>query len=99
MEDIYFLAYDNRTLETIIYRYDADMKKTNEVGKVAGYFHNCKIDSEKKYITGVCNFGVTEKFDNTESEFKLGIVRYSLEDGTLTLLRSEQQMYIGELKD
>ena len=29
MDDIYFLAYDSRTRETIIYRYDADMKKTN----------------------------------------------------------------------
>ena len=24
MDDIYFLAYDSRTRETIIYRYDAD---------------------------------------------------------------------------
>lgn len=95
MDDIYFLAYDSRTRETIIYRYDADMKKTNEVGKVAEYFHNCKIDSEKKYITGVCNLWPPEKYDDTKSEFKSGIVRYSLEDGSLTLLRSEQQMCIG----
>ena len=95
MDDIYFLAYDNQTLETILYRFDVDLRKTNEVGKVAGYFHNCKIDSEKKYITGVCNLWPEAKYDDTESEFKLGIVRYSLEDGTLTLLRSEQQMRIG----
>lgn len=95
MDDIYFLAYDSRTRETIIYRYDADMKNTNEVGKAAEYFHNCKIDSEKKYITGVCNLWPPEKYDDTKSEFKSGIVRYSLEDGSLTLLRSEQQMCIG----
>lgn len=95
MDDIYFLAYDNQMLETILYRFDVDLRKTNEVGKVAGYFHNCKIDSEKKYITGVCNLWPEAKYDDTESEFKLGIVRYSLEDGTLTLLRSEQQMRIG----
>lgn len=47
MEDIYFQAYNDQMQETVIYRYDADNGEVCEVGKVAGYFHNCKIDSEK----------------------------------------------------
>ena len=50
MEDIYFQAYDNKNLETIIYKYDVQAETVNEIGRVVGYFHNCKIDSEKKDV-------------------------------------------------
>ena len=63
--------------------------------KAAEYFHNCKIDSEKSISQEYAIFGLQKKYDDTKSEFKSGIVRYSLEDGSLTLLRSEQQMCIG----
>ena len=43
MEDIYFQAYNDQMQETVIYRYDADNGEVSEVGKVAGYFHNCNI--------------------------------------------------------
>ncbi|MDE7272866.1 MAG: hypothetical protein K2N95_07360 [Lachnospiraceae bacterium] len=95
MEDIYFQAYDNQTMETVIYKYDADTEKVYEVGKVGGYFHNCKIDSGKKHITGVRSPWYPEEVYDAESGLESGIVRYSLEDGTSVLLRGEQQMRIG----
>ncbi len=95
MEDIYFQAYGNQTMETVIYKYDADTEKVYEVGKDDGYFHNCKIDSGKKHITGVRSPWYPEEVYDAESGLESGIVRYSLEDGTAVLLRSEQQMRIG----
>ena len=99
MEDIYFHAYDDQILETVIYRYDADNGEVCEVGKVAGYFHNCKIDSEKKYITGVRSPWYPEEIYSGGSGMAPGILRYSLEDGTSVLLRSEQQMSIGNKEE
>lgn len=95
IEDIYFQAYDNQTRETVIYKYDSDSKKVYEVGTVAGYFHHCKIDSGKKQITGVRSPWYPEEVYEAESDLESGIVRYFLEDGTSVLLRSEQQMRIG----
>ena len=99
MEDIYFQAYNDQMQETVIYRYDADIGEVSEVGKVAGYFHNCKIDSEKKYITGVRSPWYPEEIYSVESGMESGILRYSLEEGTSVLLRNEQQMSIGKKED
>ena len=92
MEDIYFQAYDNKNLETIIYKYDVQAETVNEIGRVVGYFHNCKINSEKKYITGVRSpFG-----PNKDSDFEFGVLRFYLADGTSELMCSEKQLYIGK---
>ena len=98
MENIYFQAYDNQNMTAVIYKYDANTEKVYEVGKVAGYFRNCKIDSKKKYITGVSSPWGPEQYYDAESGLESGIMRYSLEDGMSVYLCSEQQMRIGNKK-
>lgn len=95
MEDIYFQAYDNKNIETVIYKYDVQTKTVCEIGKMSGYFHNCKIDREKKYITGVRSAFGPESISDAASTVKFGVVRFSLEEGTSELLRNEQQLWIG----
>lgn len=95
MEDIYFQAYDNKSLETVIYKYDAQTRTVCEIGKISGYFHNCKIDHEKKYITGVRSAFGPESISDAAFNMEFGIVRFSLEEGTSELLRNEQQLRIG----
>lgn len=95
MEDIYFQSYDNKNLETVLYKYDAQTKTVYEIGRVAGYFHNCKIDHEKKYITGVRSAFVPEQVSDAASNMEFGIVQFSLKEGTSELLRKEQQLRIG----
>ncbi len=49
-ERYHFQVYDNKNFETIIYKYDVQAETVNEIGRVAGYFHNCKINSKKRCI-------------------------------------------------
>lgn len=95
-EDIYFQAYDDKNPETIIYKYDVQTETVNEIGRVAGYFHNCKIDSDKKYIIGVRSPLISGQLSEFESGLEFGIVRFSTEEGTSELLCSENKMRIGK---
>lgn len=95
-EDVYFQSYSDKSLETTIYKYDIQTKTVQEMGRVSGYFHNCVIDSGKKYITGVRSSFFPIQISDSESDLQFGVVRFSLENNTLELLRSEEQLSIGE---
>lgn len=95
-EDVYFQSYSIKDLETTIYKYDARTKTVQEVGRVLGYFHNCIIDSGKTAITGVRSPFFPPQMSEAESDSQVGVVRFFLESGRSELLRSEEQLRIGE---
>jgi len=61
-----------------------------------GYFHNCIIDSGKTAITGVRSPFFPPQMSEAESDSQFGIIRFFLESGRSELLRSEEQLCIGE---
>lgn len=95
MNDIYFESYDNMSSqkETIIYKYDVKTDSVDEIGKVMGYFHNCKIDKEKTVIIGVrSSFFARSDISDPDANLQFGLVQYSLENNTSKLLLSETQI-------
>ena len=52
MEDVYSCAYDEWAEKeaTIIYKYDAQTKSMNEIGRVEGHFFTAKLTVERNIL-------------------------------------------------
>ena len=85
-ENIFFTEYENEYEkdDTIIYRYNSKSNSVVEIGRVQGKLHDCVINSDETYITGLIYEEVS--FDGVK------IVRYDLATGTVETLDATEKI-------
>lgn len=85
-KNVFFLEYEGEYEKdyTIIYRYNSRINTVMEIGRVQGKLHDCVINSDETYITGLIYKEVS--YDGVK------IVRYDLVTGTVETLDAAEKI-------
>lgn len=85
-ENIFFTEYEGEYEkdDTIIYRYNSKSNSVVEIGRVQGKLHDCVINSDETYITGLIYKEVS--YDGVK------IVRYDLATGAVETLDATEKI-------